>query len=501
MLPHGLDEPFGRLLASGCDQRTIPGINGLNPYGASVLPRRAMPFGSCSCSSPSLRATRAARNALDKLRRSYDRERTISQLQHRVRSTLREQLQLSQKIEIALTPSGTDLEMLCVAIASRGDNRQIVNIVVGPGEVGSGTCQAAAVCHYNTHLPRGGEAEIGKPVNDSLAAQVTLQTIDIRNPAGELLSPIEIDSAVTDAVVAAASQEARAIVHLVAHSKTGVQAPTWPLLQRLSRTMKDDVVGIVDAAQGRLAPEAYSQALELGLMVSLTGSKFFGGPAFAGALLVPPTLSPASTELRCLPAGFEDYFCTRDLPESWFPLRATDDQWLNTGSLLRWVACASEMEAYFSIDRRVRELIAGTFASSIIERFSDLPNVRLLKPLDSEIADAMLPSIVKSPTIFAIELTDSTGTPLGREALRSLHHQLNIGAAGTRFHLGQPVKIGNQRHVLRIALGGPLVVDFATDESKGNKLRDRLETLKQMVEQLGTQIQALTESAAVLQQN
>ena len=500
MLPYGLDEPFGRLLVSGCDQRTIPGDNGLNPYGASILPRRAVPLGSCSCSSPSLRATRAARNALDKLRRSSNRDRTISQLQQSIRAKLHKTLQLSPETEIALTPSGTDLEMLCVAIASRGEDRPIVNLIVGPGEVGSGTCQAAAVRHYNPHLPRGGQAEIGKPVNDALAERVTLQKIEIRNPAGERLSPIEIDSAVTDAVIDAASQNARSIVHLVAHSKTGIQVPSLSLLDRLTSTMKDDVVGIVDAAQGRLAPEAYSAALDRGMMVSLTGSKFFGGPAFAGALLVPPALSPTDTDLQSLPPGFEDYFCLRDLPETWFPSRAADD-WLNTGSLLRWVACTTEMECYFSIDRRVRELIAGTFARAIMERFADLPNVRVLEPFIANASDPTLASIVKTPTVFSIELTNSSGTALDHDALKILHHQLSTGAAGTRFHLGQPVKIGAQRHVLRIALGGPLVIDFATDQSRGTKLRDRLGALEQMIGQLGTEIQALAESADVLQEN
>ncbi len=100
--------------------------------------------------------------------------------------------------------------MLSVAIASRGDDRPIINIVVGPDEIGSGTCAAAAALHYNPRLPRGGEAVVGRPVNEALASQVTVEKIDIRNPRGEPLSAMEIDAAVTDSVVAAASQDAGA---------------------------------------------------------------------------------------------------------------------------------------------------------------------------------------------------------------------------------------------------------------------------------------------------
>ncbi len=287
MLPHELDQPYERLIASGCDQRLIPGANGLNPYGASVLPRRAIALGSCSCSSPSQRATHAARQALRQLRRSSNLEQTIAELRADVRSTLRRALKLSADIDIALTPSGTDLEMLAVAIVAGTDGREIVNVVVGPNEVGSGTCNAAAVRHYNIRLPRGGSAVVGKSVNTSLAARVQIEKINIRNSRAECLSALEIDAAVTDAVIQAISQDARVLVHLVAHSKTGIHAPSLGLLDRLTRTMKEDVVGIVDAAQGRLAPEAYQSALDRGLMVSFTGSKFFGGPPFAGAYWFP----------------------------------------------------------------------------------------------------------------------------------------------------------------------------------------------------------------------
>jgi hypothetical protein len=182
-------------------------------------------------------------------------------------------------------------------------------------------------------------------------------------------------------------------------------------------------------------------------------------------------------------------------------VRVASDDWLNTGSLLRWVACASEMESYFAIDRRVRELIARTFSNAIAESFRELPNVRQLEPFVSTGDDSSLPEIVKTPSVFSIELTDSSGMRLGQDALRRLHHQLNVGAAGTRFHLGQPVMISTDRYVLRIALGGPLIIDIATDQSKGLNLRDRLETLRHMIGQLGAQIQALTESAGVLQKS
>ena len=45
---------------------------------------------------------------------------------------------------------------------------------------------------------------------------------------------------------------------------------------------------ILDAAQGRLSRRSIKAALELDYMVLIIGSKFYGGPTFSGALLVPP---------------------------------------------------------------------------------------------------------------------------------------------------------------------------------------------------------------------
>ena len=152
---------------------------------------------------------------------------------------------------------------------------------------------------------------------------------------------VEVDGEVMDTVIAAVDRGARVLVHQVAHSKTGIHAPSLALLDRLTQTMGDDVVVIIDAAQGRLAANTYDLATRRGWLVSFTGSKFFGGPPFSGSLLVPSQHSPMATGLTCLPAGFDDYFSPHDLPQSWFPVQVADG-WRNVGSLLRWAGAAAE---------------------------------------------------------------------------------------------------------------------------------------------------------------
>lgn len=499
MLSHGLEESFGRLITSGCDQRLIPGVDGLNPYGTSILPRRAISLGSCSCSSPTDRATQAARRTLDSLRRSSDLDHTIAKLQDNTRKILRQAFELAPEIDIALTPSGTDLEMLAVALVAGQDDRELVNVVVGPREVGSGTCNAASVRHYSTRLPRGEKASPGIAINQALSARVSLCQVDIRDPHGEILLPLEIDGAVTDIVIDAVSRGARVLVHTVAHSKTGIHAPTLPLMERLTQTMGEDCVGIVDAAQGRLAREAYQSALDRGWMVSFTGSKFFGGPPFAGALFVPPHLSPTSTGLDQLPSGFEDYFSRPDIPESWFPIALATD-WKNIGSVLRWAAAAAEIEAYFAVDRTTRNKIAKAFADTVHQCFDGRPNLQLVNEFVCH-DDGIFAGIVSSPTVFSFEISGDEGDRLDRDALKRLHKTLNADVDGTRFHLGQPVMIGQDRAVLRVALGAPLVVDVAKERSLGDTLADRVDWMQNMLEQLSHQVQRLATSADIQQPN
>ena len=54
---------------------------------------------------------------------------------------------------------------------------------------------------------------------------------------------------------------------------------------------------LVDACQMRLPLERIRACLAAGWMVLVTGSKFFGGPPFAGALLVPAPIITRASQL------------------------------------------------------------------------------------------------------------------------------------------------------------------------------------------------------------
>ena len=209
--------------------------------------------------------------------------------------------------------------------------RPVVNILVGPGEVGSGTPQAAACCHYDDLTPSGARVVPGTPVDPVLASLVDVRTVDLRTANGEMHSESEIDAAVIELFVEASEADAIVLLHIVAHSKTGVHAPSLACAERL-RKISNDVVVVVDAAQGRFSRRGLREVLQSDYLVMFTGSKFYGGPPFSGALLVPSKFRPANRGLSRFPDGFADYFSAAEMPETWPEVRQHLPQKPNVGA-------------------------------------------------------------------------------------------------------------------------------------------------------------------------
>ena len=103
-------------------------------------------------------------------------------------------------------------------------------------------------------------------------------------------------------------------MHVLAGSKTGLSAPSFEAVQRLHERFGARLDVVVDACQMRLAPERVRAYLEAGCMVLITGSKFFGGPPFSGALLVPAGVAARAPELAPLPPGLAGYFTRPEWP-------------------------------------------------------------------------------------------------------------------------------------------------------------------------------------------
>ena len=472
-----LIDDFAQLITSGGDSRLLLGPTGLNRYGSGPNAGSKIQFGSCTSSSPSPRALDAAHRLYLELNQHPSPALLASEHFEVIRNQCRKFLALPADIDIALTPSGTDVEMLALALAASKTDQPIVNVVVGPSEVGSGTGDASAGRYFNSLTPCGKSASAQQPVDADFAARVSVTGVGVRNAFGQQRSMDEIDREVVQTVIDAVAKGAHVVVHLVAQSKTGIHAPSLNAIESIKSVLQQDVTIVVDAAQGRLTIEAYHTALRNDCLVSFTGSKFFGGPPFCGALLVPQSQRPGQ-HLAQLPNGFDQFFNRDTIPTAWESWRTACSDWTNTGLLLRWTAAIAEMEAFYETELDVREVVFFIFANEVTNTISASRSCSLL-PTNAS-TENNLPNISSYCSVFAFEVSNLNQTPLSKAQLKELHQQLNIDPKFS-FLIGQPVQLGQNRCILRVALGAPMIVDVATDTNFGETLDHRLSWLRENI--------------------
>jgi hypothetical protein len=505
---HSLALSLDQLLCTGGDTRLdIDPKTGRNRYACQSRPGRIVPFGSCTSSTVSPRGFAAARETQRQILSACDSNAFANECTNTMRRRLGEMLRLPDDVDIAFGPSGTDVEMLALALAAGGYGRPVMNILVGPGEVGSGTPQAAACRHYDPVTPNGVRVTSGEPVDAALAAVVRVCPVELRTASGAMMSESEIDAAVIELVLEASEQDAIVLLHIVAHSKTGVHAPSLACVERL-RTASDDVVVVVDAAQGRFSRRGLRDVLERDYMVIFTGSKFYGGPPFSGALLVPPKFRPTSRRLGRLPEGFGAYFTAAEMPETWDDVRRALPAEPNVGGLLRWSAALAEMEAYYAVPSDLRLRVLRFFEAEVPRVFGESPCIRMLPVFPPVYEDTVHRLLESKTTVFGFWVTPpGAQKPLGKAELKQMHYALSCELTATdagmnrdcmlqEYHLGQPVELGPAGCVLRVALGGELITRVAMDRDFGETFDERLAWLRGQLFGLRRKIECLAQTHA-----
>jgi hypothetical protein len=185
-----------------------------------------------------------------------------------------------------------------------------------------------------------------------------------------------------------------------------------------------------------------------------SGSKFAGGPPFAGALLLPPWIVERLQSAR-LPQGLLAYTAANDWPQA---LRVAPDGYFtasaNIGMGLRWEAALAELECLFALDIDLHD--------RVIARFSELVCQHASSSSSFDVIDRDHEEDIGCRTIFPIVTSDGNGMPLAADAVqRALLAPLRPGVAGVPdrvFHVGQSVAVGN-RSAVRVCLSAPQITD------------------------------------------
>ncbi len=423
--------PLDELLASGGDRRLVLNAHdGRNVYGCTPFPRSAMlDFGSSTASSISELAYGRAQAAQAQLWLRATLNGIQDALDDQVeaaRCALRTHLGASDG-EVVFSPSGTDAQLQTLFLVKALLGAPLVTIIVGADQTGSGTAHTARGYHFSDCTSQGTEVEKATPV-PGLSDQVRTLGIPFCDEAGHLRSDKEMDAAVYGAVANAVGQGEKVLLQVMDASKLGWRGPSAACLDAVTAAWPSQVCIVVDACQMRLGRAQLNDYLARGYFVLVTGSKFFTGPAFSGALLVPRAQLEAIDCIAAAPEGLHNYTTRHDWPRRWHRLRETLKCKPNYGQWLRWEATLEEMSGYFAVPTIFRNGLLEAFAASVPQLIGAVANLQLLTehcgaPV-TELSDEM-----RHRTIFSF-VPHQAGQALSLERCTSLYRAMGRDISG-----------------------------------------------------------------------
>lgn len=486
------------ILAGGDPRIALDAKTGTNGYGASPRP---VPGEVSFASSTASSMTPSGYAAVEALRQRLIADALAGRLPEglgretdSLRADLRRTLGLDDMpgTEIVLAASGTDTTFAALALARGGDTTPLTSLFLAPDETGSGIPRAAAGCHFLGATSQGHAVTAGAPVEGLGGPGITAEWIGIRKSSGAPRPIAEIDSEIAERVSEIVRSGRRCLLHALDAAKSGMGAPSHALIERLNEEHGDALVVLIDACQMRLGPSALRAMLARGWMVQITGSKFFAGPPFSGALLVPAAIARKVPPKNVLPKGLGLYAsrsewggalasCAADLPET-----------TNLGILTRWRAALDEMARFAAVPAADRDTILARFMSDVRLRVEARTELSLV---DAPVADRSTPMPGErwacEPTILAFTLATPRRGGLRRlsvEELKRVHRwmledltailpvtpsQSEQLAAAARCHLGQPVRVATEGEraigALRLCASARVVTQAALDGAHSRK--------------------------------
>jgi hypothetical protein len=478
--------PLDRLLGSGGDPRlNIDPASATNDYGCRLSPCPNVPsFASSTATSISERAYDHASRARQSLMRcavAHGMDDAFDARMEAMRDELKAALGLSPAAaEVIFSPSGTDSQLHALLLVQALLGPALTSVVVAADQTGSGTAQTARGHHFSTATATGSRVLKGEPIAGP-ARSVASVAIGLFDERGDCRAEAETDAMVLGAIEASVADGTSVLLQIMDCSKLGWRAPSGQCLDEIAARWPDRVQVVVDACQTRLGRPRLRKYLDRGYLVIVTGSKFFTGPAFSGALLVPATLARPVGAISGIASGFRAYGSRSDWPAHWRALRSCFPVRANLGQWLRWEAALEEMRAYRAVPDRFRLQALATFGQAVQRIMASSPSLRLLPPQRCTGHDGLDEELAR-PTIFPFAIRHGDRDLTLAEG-RTIYRALAVGAAANANGcataaepclIGQPVAwqrgAPQPAALLRISAGARFVTEtWSSDEATAKR--------------------------------
>ncbi|MEZ2148192.1 hypothetical protein AAE026_38885 [Bradyrhizobium sp. DN5] len=468
--------PLDTLLVSGGDPRlALDSKDRINAYGCAASPEPDIwNFASSTASTISQAAYDRAALAREELMHKclFDEvEIAFDARCEGMREELRGHFQLSPRVDVVFSPSGTDSQLHALFVARAVLGAPPVTIVVGADQTGSGTIHTARGHHFSSTTASGLAVRKDGAVAGLAGASIALP---LREAGPGIAMRADADAAVLRAIEATIAQGAPVLLQIMDASKLGWRAPSAACLDEIARRWPRKVQIVVDACQARLGRRRLRSYLDRGYLVLITGSKFFGGPAFSGALLVPKGFSRSLDRVEAIAPGFFDYAGRCDWPMAWTILRSRFERRPNFGQWLRWEGALAEIGSYYAVPGAFRARALVELAAGIESMIALSPSLR---PVPAGIGKVGVDDEEFAQTTIFPFLLLRDGKPISIAETGAVHQALardmneEIGGstadrqvAAQRRLVGQPVRLERQDEAplaaLRLCVGARLVTEI-----------------------------------------
>jgi hypothetical protein len=450
-------------------------VSALNGYGCSHRPRPwAVTFASSTASSSSERGYQAA----DRVRlhttlallRGAGQRTAVRDTLNAVRENIAEILGLPAGSKTILAASGTDTELLALAVTHLAGTQPITSILIAPEETGRGVPMAARGLHFAGDTALGHDVTFEAPIA-GFRADTTLANIPLRDSTGGLRPASMVEADIAAAIAGGIAQGRRVILHALDLSKTGLLAPSPVFLRQLRAQLGNQFDIVVDACQARLSPASLNAYLALDAVVLITGSKFFTGPPFAGAAILPAAIA-ARLDAASFPSGLDAYFGRDDFYAP-CPAAAFLPPTGNYGLALRWHGAVAEMRAMFAVPPARRLRILEGFGQTVRAAIATHPALTLLEHPSIRRNEADEPwERCRSIFTFSLRAPHQPDRCLTPAEARAVYFWLNTdlspllphapSSAARICHIGQPVPLpqpggAEPQGALRVSAGARLI--------------------------------------------
>lgn len=253
------DAFLSSLLASGGDGQLLRSEDGLNRSGCRFEPEPGLlGLGSCAASTVSGLGFRAARERHDVIVRGHE---TVDAAHRDNRRRLVRSVVPGARIapDVVLIPSGTHADYIPLLLAL-ADEAPVTHVVMAPADVGFGTMVTSEFRHFAARTPTGAVVPSDDPLGCRLTGCVEATCVAVRDAGGAPLDPDENDRRARRTVDGAIGA-GHPLLHVVAHSKTGVHAPSLVCVRRATAEHGSRLHVVVDAAQGWISRRGFADAI------------------------------------------------------------------------------------------------------------------------------------------------------------------------------------------------------------------------------------------------